>query len=184
MPDPQEFTQMLQPNLVPLNRFVLGMVGNAFDAEDIVQETVTRAFVHFADFRGESKFKSWLMSIAINEVRTKHRRDFRSRLTYFEMNQLELLGKAITTDSPYKQYQEDEANRALQKAIVSLHPAYKEMIQLRVIEGLNIAETARRLSISITAAKARYYRAVQRLARTLERQTRRPIAPVEMPLAS
>jgi len=52
---------------------------NQFDAEDIVQETVVKAFIHFADFRAESKFKTWLMSIAVNEVRTRRRSEFRSR---------------------------------------------------------------------------------------------------------
>ena len=42
MPNQQEFTELLQPNLLPLNRFVFGMVGNHFEAEDIVQETVVK----------------------------------------------------------------------------------------------------------------------------------------------
>jgi RNA polymerase sigma-70 factor, ECF subfamily len=179
MHDQQEFNELLQPNLLPLNRFVFGMVGNSFDAEDIVQETVVKAFIHFSDFRGDSKFKSWLMSIAVNEVRSKHRKEYRSRLSYFDFNQLETLAKGVTNDSPFRQYQEDENTRALQRAIVTLHPTYKEMIHLRVIEGLNIADTARRLSISVAAAKARYYRAIQRLSRVLARQTRRPIARVQ-----
>jgi DNA-directed RNA polymerase specialized sigma24 family protein len=49
------------------------------------------------------------------------------------------------------------------------------MIRLRAIDGLNIADTARRLSISIPAAKARYYRAVHRLSHTLVRKMRRPL---------
>jgi DNA-directed RNA polymerase specialized sigma24 family protein len=51
------------------------------------------------------------------------------------------------------------------------------MIRLRAIEGLNIADTARQLSISVAAAKARYYRAVHRLSRVLGRQTRKPLRP-------
>jgi RNA polymerase sigma-70 factor, ECF subfamily len=176
MPSQQEFTELLQPNLLPLNRFVFGMVGNQFDAEDIVQETVVKAFVHFADFRAESKFKTWLMSIAVNEVRTRRRTEYRSRLTYFDFDQLERLASSTSTnDSPYRQYQEQETTRMVQNAVVSLHPTYKEMIHLRAIDGLNIADTARRLSISVAAAKARYYRAVHRLSHTLVRQTRRPL---------
>jgi RNA polymerase sigma-70 factor (ECF subfamily) len=175
MPDQQEFTKMLQPNLLALNRFVLGMVGNQFDAEDIVQETVVKAFIHFADFRAESKFKTWLMSIAVNEVRTRRRKEFRSRTTYFDFDQLERLASATSNDSPYHQYQENETARLVQNAMVSLHPAHKEMIRLRAIDGLNIADTARTLSISVPAAKARYYRAVHRLSRTLVRQTRKRI---------
>ena len=176
MPNQQEFTELLQPNLLSLNRFVVGMVGNRFEAEDIVQETVAKAFMHFADFRGESKFKTWLLSIALNEVGTKRRKDCRSRVSYFDFDQLESLAAATATsnDSPFHQYQEKETTRRVRKAIVSLHPTYKEMILLRAIDGLNFAETARKLSISVTAAKARYYRALDRLSQTLRRQTRRP----------
>jgi RNA polymerase sigma-70 factor (ECF subfamily) len=175
MANSQEFTQLLEPNLVPLNRFVLAMVGNPCDAEDIVQETVVKAFIHFADFRAESKFKTWLMSIALNEVRSRRRSEFRSRVCYFDYDQLEQLGRTSTTDSPYGQYQEKETARRLQKAIVTLNPSYEEVIRLRAIDGLNIADTARRLSISLAAAKARYYRALQRLSHVVVRQTQRPL---------
>jgi RNA polymerase sigma-70 factor (ECF subfamily) len=175
----QDFNQLIQPHLLPLNRFVLGMVGNQFDAEDIVQETVVKAFVHFADFRAESKFKTWLMSIAINEVRSRRRREFRSRLSYFDFDQLERLSSAASNDSPLRQSQENETRRMVQKAMVSLHPSYHEVIRLRAIDGLNIDDTARRLSISVPAAKARYHRAVHRLSNTLARQTRRPLRPVK-----
>jgi RNA polymerase sigma-70 factor, ECF subfamily len=174
MPNQQEFTQLLQPNLLPLNRFVLGMVGNHFDAEDIVQETVAKAFVHFAGFRAECKFKTWLMSIAVNEVRSRRRKEFRSRTSYLDFDQLERLN-ATSNDSPFRQYQDNETTQVFQNALVALHPTYKEMIRLRAIDGLNIADTARQLSISVAAAKARYYRAVQRLSHVLARQARKPI---------
>jgi len=184
MPHQQEFTTLLQPNLIALNRFVFGMVRNQFDAEDIVQETVVKAFVHFADFRAESKFKTWLMSIAVNEVRTRRRTEFRSRLTYFDFDQLERLASTASNDSPFQQFQENETARLVQNAMVSLHPTYKEMIRLRAIDGLNIADTARTLSISVPAAKARYYRAVHRLSRTLVRQTRKRIRRTNAPRRS
>jgi RNA polymerase sigma-70 factor (ECF subfamily) len=175
MPDQEEFTELLQPNLRALDRFVLGMVGNRFDAEDIVQETVVKAFIHFADFRGESKFKTWLMSIAVNEIRTRRRTEFRSHTSYVEFDELERLANATSKDSPLRQYQENEKTRLMENAMAALHPDYKEMIRLRAVDGLNMADMARKLSISIAAAKARYYRAVQSLANTLARQTRKPV---------
>jgi RNA polymerase sigma-70 factor (ECF subfamily) len=175
MPNQQDFHQLIEPHLLPLNRFVLGMVGNQFDAEDIVQETVVKAFIHFADFRAEAKFKTWLMSIAVNEVRGRRRKEFRSRLTYFDFDQLERLANCSPSESPFRQAQENEATRLVEKAMTTLHPSYKEMIRLRAIDGLDITDTARRLSISVPAAKARYHRAVHRLSHTLARQTRKPI---------
>lgn len=180
MPHTPDFNQLLEPNLIPLNRFVYGMVGNQFDAEDIVQETVVKAFVHFGDFRGESKFKSWLMSIAVNEVRAKYRREFRSRVSYFDIARLEFLPKAVASDSPHHLYQQRETDRSLQRAMISLHPAYREIVQLRIIDGLNMADAAQRLSISLPAAKARYHRAIRRLTRIVARQTCRPIQAIRV----
>ncbi len=172
MPSQQEFTELLQPNLLPLNRFVFGMVGNHFDADDIVQETVVKALTHFDDFRGESKFKTWLLSIALNEVRTMRRKECRSRLSYFDFDQLERFATITSKDSPFRQYQENETAQRVQNALVALHPNYKEMIRLRMVVGMNINDTAAKLSISVGAAKARYYRGVDRLSRALVRQSR------------
>jgi DNA-directed RNA polymerase specialized sigma24 family protein len=59
--------------------------------------------------------------------------------------------------------------------MTTLRPAHKELVRLRAIEGLDIADTAQRLSISVSAAKARYHRALHRLSTTLVRQTRKPL---------
>ena len=126
-----QFMELLQPNLVPLKRFVFRIVGNHFDGEDIVQETVIKAFIHFADFRAESKFQTWLMSIAMNEVRIRRRTEYRSRVTYFDLDQLErLVAGASTNDSPYLLYQDQEATQLVQNAMVSLRHTNKEIIQL------------------------------------------------------
>lgn len=180
MPNQEEFSDLLQTNLLALNRFVLGMVGNHFDAADIVQETAAKAFIHFADFRAESKFKTWLMSIALNEVRGRRRREARSRLSYFETDQLEQLATAGAGDSPYRHYQEREASRILDDAMSSLHPSNQDVLRLRAFDERDMVDTARQLSISVPAAKARYFRAVRHLSRELVRRTRRPLrAPAE-----
>jgi RNA polymerase sigma-70 factor, ECF subfamily len=175
MPQQQEFSELLESNLCALNRFVLGLVGDHFDAADIVQDTVIKAFVHFRDFRAESKFKTWLISIALNEVRGRRRRESRSRTSYVDGDQLEQLAGARSSESPYHQYQENEASRLVEDAIASLHPTYKEIIRLRALDGIDISDTARRLSISVPAAKARYYRAFHRLSHAVARRTRKPL---------
>jgi RNA polymerase sigma-70 factor, ECF subfamily len=177
MPTQQEFSDLLQTNLLALNRFVLGMVGNHFDAADIVQETAAKAFIHFADFRAQAKFKTWLMSIALNEVRGRRRREARSRLSYFEVDQLEQFATAGTADSPYRQYQEREASQILDDAMSSLPPSNRDILRLRTFDGRDIVDTARELSISVPAAKARYFRAARRLSHELARRTRRPLRP-------
>jgi RNA polymerase sigma-70 factor (ECF subfamily) len=167
MQDQETFMDLLRPNLATLNRFVLVSVRNGFDADDIVQETVYKAFVHFNDFRGESKFKTWLTTIALNEVRSKWRAEARSRTSYVETDQLEIIAEASSEDSVLREYDKGKAIKGLRSAISSLCPKDREVVQLRSIKGLTIAETARQLSISISAVKSRYHRAVQRLRTTI-----------------
>jgi RNA polymerase sigma-70 factor (ECF subfamily) len=178
MRDQQEFTELLQANLPAIHRFVLGMVCNHFDAEDIVQQTALKAFIHFAEFRGEAKFRTWLASIARNEVLGQRRREYTSRLSYFELHQLEQMASAGSTDSPYCQYQEKENSLILEDAIESLHPSEKDVIRLRAFDGCGVAGAARRLSISIPATKSRYHRAVRHLSVALTRRTQKPRSPV------
>jgi RNA polymerase sigma-70 factor, ECF subfamily len=184
MPQQQEFTELLEPNLCALNRFVLGMVGDPFDAADIVQDTVVKAFVHFADFRAESKFKTWLISIALNEVRGRRRKESRSRISYVDCAQLDQVVADRTYGSPDRQYQQQEASRLVKESITSLHPAYKEILRLRAFDEIDISDTARRLSISIPAAKARYYRAVHRLSQAVTRRTRKRLRRTVEPQAA
>jgi len=51
----------------PLFRVAYSMVGNAADAEDVVQETFTAAFAGISKFRGESSLKTWLMQILVRQ---------------------------------------------------------------------------------------------------------------------
>ncbi|MGN0195119.1 MAG: RNA polymerase sigma factor [Candidatus Cryptobacteroides sp.] len=51
----------------PLRRFLLGMCrGNAFMADDIAQETLLKAYLHYDTFQGRSSFSTWLMRIGYN----------------------------------------------------------------------------------------------------------------------
>jgi RNA polymerase sigma-70 factor, ECF subfamily len=159
MLDQQEFTEILHFHLPGLNRFVSGMVGNRFEADDIVQETAVKALLHFRDLREDAKFKTWLMTIAVNEVRSKRRMESRSRLAYLDFDDLERLG-AVAKDSPYCRFEARQQRRALRTAIASLDPRCKEMIQLRAIEGLSLADAAQRLSVPVSLVKSRYHRAV------------------------
>jgi RNA polymerase sigma-70 factor (ECF subfamily) len=167
MRDQQEFTELLETNLPAVHHFVLGMVRNHSDADDIVQDTALKAFTHFTEFRAEAKFRTWLTSIARNEVLSHRRRRSTSRVSYFELHQFEQMTSAGSTDSPYRRYQQKEYSQKLKNAMASLRPSERDVIRLRALDGRNVAETARQLSISSTAMRSRYHRAVRHLAAAL-----------------
>ena len=69
----------------------LSYVKNETDAEDVAQETFIKAFYNLAGFRGESKFSTWLISIALNEARSRLRRQAAIRIVSLD----ELQGEEI-----------------------------------------------------------------------------------------
>jgi len=178
----QEFTELLKANLPAIRRFILRLVRNHFDAEDIVQETALKAFVHFAEFRGEASFRTWLTSIALNEARGHHRRESTSRMSYLEFHELERIACARSTDSPYHLYQKVENDRTVEDALATLRTSERNVIHLRAFDGCDVADAARRLSISIPATKSRYHRAVGHLSIALKRRTRAPMSSAGEPL--
>ena len=75
--DDQAFGKLIEPWRRPLFGYVYRMVTHPQDAEDLTQEAVTRALASLPDFRGESRFKSWLFGIAthicLDHLRKKKR---------------------------------------------------------------------------------------------------------------
>ena len=62
--DNAAFAELLEPWRRPLFGYVYRMVTHPQDAEDLTQEAVTRAFQSMSEFRGNSRFKTWLFGIA------------------------------------------------------------------------------------------------------------------------
>src|SRR5882672_1866572 len=62
------FWDLIQPYLAFLTRFARMRLRSDSEAEDIVQQAVLRALSHLRQFRGEASFKTWLTTIACNEM--------------------------------------------------------------------------------------------------------------------
>ena len=70
----REFEELLQENLVPLERYVKFKIGDLYDAEDIIQEVCLAATTHFKSLMNRSSFKAWLLGIASNKCKDYYRR--------------------------------------------------------------------------------------------------------------
>ena len=75
--DASAFYDLVHPYERALFLAALGLVKNDADAEDVAQEAVLKAFKGISHFRGDSKFSTWLIQIAINEAKMKLRKDRR-----------------------------------------------------------------------------------------------------------
>lgn len=139
---------------------------NQEDAEEVAQEAVFKAFRRLNQFRGESKFGTWLIQITINEARMRRRKD--RRHLYESIEQDLTLDEAATyiprdfadwREVPSEALQRAEFRDALMRAIVRLPEKYREVFILRDVEHMTAAETATALGIEEGNVRTRLLRA-------------------------
>ena len=144
------------------------------DAEDIVQETFQKAFVHLHKFEGKSSFSTWATRIAINEALMSLRT--RRALREVSMDQLgrdeemPLVSEpADANPDPEVSCSQNERVQILSAAMRQLQPAMRRAIYLKELEELSARETATRLRVSLGTVKARLFRARKQLRKALSR---------------
>jgi RNA polymerase sigma-70 factor (ECF subfamily) len=145
-------------------RVALAITKNAANAEDVTQETFLRAYQHLDQFRGESKFSTWLTQIALNTARMRLRKEHASLWESLDEPQLTEEGQiprdvAEWRENPEQQYRREELGDILLQAIRGLHPIYRSVLMLRDVENLSTQETADRLGLSVANVKTRLLRA-------------------------
>lgn len=159
------FYELISPYERSVYMAAFSVLRNEADAEEAAQEAFLKAFTHLSSFRRESKFSTWLIQIAVNEARMKRRKDRKSLHQSIDDRDQDDEGDykprdfADWREIPSEALQRAELREALQKAVASLHPKYREVFVMRDIQNLNIAETAAALQISEASVKTRLLRA-------------------------
>lgn len=142
------------------------------DAEDAVQDTLLRAYLHVTDFDGRSSFATWLTRIAINSalmILRKKRASPEIATEYNDDSAAEGPRYEITDSRPNPEtcYAQSEAESMLKKAIQRLRPALRVVVQIQQLQERPMRETAEAIGISVTAAKGRLFHAKNALRRSL-----------------
>src|SRR5713226_3540441 len=142
------------------------------DAEDAVQDTLLRAFVHMTDFDGRSSFGTWLTRIAINSALMILRKKRASLEIATDCNDdfgADGLRYEITDHrpNPERRFAQREEESMLKKAIQSLRPTLRVVVQIQQLQERSMRETAEAIGISLAAAKGRLFHARVALRRSL-----------------
>jgi len=147
-----------------LFRIARSILHNGEEAEDVMQDAYVRAYEHLSEFLGRAKFSTWLTKIAVYEALRRARRQ--SKFDGLET----IIGTAIAgSGDPETLAYRDEMRVALERAIYTLPDGYRTVLVLRLVEGLDVADTAEALEIGQEAVKTRLHRARGMLRKELHR---------------
>lgn len=158
--DPDALDELLRRYQPSVYRFGLRMCRDEEDAKDVLQETLFAAARALRDFRGASSISTWLYSIARGFCIKKRRR---SKFAPEEEVPLDEAAPALEVPDPGPPLDEALASRqierAVEAAIRSLKPEWREVLLLRDVEGLTAQEVAEVLHLRVEAVKSRLHRA-------------------------
>lgn len=175
--DTQLYHELIRPYERSVLVIALSLVKNQADAEDVAQEAFLKAFRKLANFRAESKFSTWLISIALNEARSRLR-NRAAKVTHSLDTPVEEGGvsPALLRDwrpIPSEALERMEVRAMLQDAVGKLPENYREIFLLRDVQGLDGAEAAEALGITAGNVKVRLHRARTMLQKELAPQLKR-----------
>jgi RNA polymerase sigma-70 factor, ECF subfamily len=167
------FHELIRPYERMVYLSILAMLRNDQEAEDAAQEVMINAFRYLKNFRGDAKFSTWLVTIAMNEARQRLRKAKAAQMESLDEDKEDREGDftpAVLTDwreIPSEALEKKEMRQKLREAVQQLPPIYREVLVLRDLEELNQEETASALGINVSLVKVRLHRARMMLQKLL-----------------
>ena len=169
----QLFHDLIRPCERPIYFMLFGLLHNEAEAEDAAQETVIKVYRNLHNFRGDSQFRTWVLSIARNEGLGRLRKEESRREDSLEALTEDQSGDytpAFLTswrEVPTEALERKELGEILLKAVEGLPMIYRNVLLLRDIEEMDVRETAAALGITEGSVKVRLHRARALLQRDL-----------------
>ena len=128
------------------------------DADDILQNTLLKAWTGLPSFRWQSQLFTWLYRIATNEV-----------LTFLKKSKsLQQVPMEDRLDTDPQLFNGDDMQKALQKAILNLPPKQRLVFNMRYFDEIKYEDMSRILGTSQGALKASYHHAASKIQETLK----------------
>jgi RNA polymerase sigma-70 factor (ECF subfamily) len=138
---------------------VLRFVDDSCEAEDVVQETLLRAWRGIGSFQGRAMVFTWLYRIAVNESNRALERRLRRRRATVPVDEEAIQVPAPPNEGPAKRAEQRELREALDLAIAGLAAPYRTALVLRDVEGLSTREAAKIAGVGEAAFKSRLHQA-------------------------
>ena len=160
--DREAFWDLAAPSVDAIYRLAHRLVRSDEDAEDVVQESYLQALKAIGEFRGHSRFTTWIHRIAVNQALMKLRKRRKDVFSIDAVDSGEIgypLSLMDWSESALDEVVRQEAVGTLESAIEELPIDLKTVVVLRDVNGLSNEEAAQALDLPIGAVKWRLHRA-------------------------
>jgi len=159
----EEYEKEIIPHTAALFNYAMRITGDSDDADDLVQETLLKAFRFFDKFEKGTNSKAWLFRILKNSYINEYRRQVKepNKVDYEDVQNFYENIKA--TDIKTQHYEEDAFNNLLDdnisNAITKLPEDFRTVIILSDIEGYTYEEIADFVDCPVGTVRSRLHRA-------------------------
>jgi RNA polymerase sigma-70 factor (ECF subfamily) len=150
-------TELVARHSAAIARYLYGSGAGADDVEDLVQETLFRAFRKLASWRREASFRTWLLTIAGNLLKDQARSRGGRVVVALEMHDV------AGASDPHADLAQRDLESRLGRELARLPRLQREVFLLRAQQGAEYPEIASALGTSAGAARVHYHNAVKRL---------------------
>jgi RNA polymerase sigma-70 factor, ECF subfamily len=158
------FDEEALPHLDALYRVALRLTGDASQAEDLVQDTMLKAYRSWRQYRPGTNAKGWLLTILRNTFINDYRRRKHEPIAMdLEAAEPYALDRSIQEVDPEGSFFSQIVDDKVLEAIDSLHEEFREVLVLSDVEGMRYAEIAETLRIPVGTVKSRLFRARRQL---------------------
>jgi len=149
-------------------RQMIRACGNREDAEDVLVEALLKAYRNLGNLRDTSAFRAWLAQIARRVCWQLKERE--ALLPVLQLSELEEEGKEIPSHAPEPEAEaaKTEMKALLHSALNELQADFREVYEMRDLQGIPGDEVARKLGISRGAMKSRLRRAREQIRTRLD----------------
>jgi RNA polymerase sigma-70 factor, ECF subfamily len=173
--DGTAFRIIMERNNRRLFRIARSILRNDSEAEDVVQESYVKAYIHLGWFRGDASLATWLARITMNEAVGRLRRqrptvsvdNFEPEQTPAQIIQFPQIA---AQDDPERTMAQRQILHLVERAFDNLPEIFRIVFMARVIEGMSVEETAELLGLKPETVKTRLHRARELLREQLDKQ--------------
>ena len=168
-----EFQSLIAPHLASLYSTALRMTHNQSDAEDLVQDTLYKAFRAFDQYQKNTNFRAWAFRILVNTYITAYRKAIRQpqKVSYDDLEEFYLFKKLDETVSLQETAKEDFLENFFEDdvkdALENLPYQFRLVVLLCDVEGFSYNEIANIIDAPLGTVMSRLYRGRKLLQRYL-----------------